>query len=509
MVVFSLILIILLAFICYNIYASDIDEGYDGYSYEYGYEDGIEAAVGLDGDATAHATHTTASTGEGTQKSPTNSPSFQREKDKKEERRKEALRLQQELKEKQLRLAAEEERKADALAEAAAKDKERVDFANNGGGQGYKKSVAKGMNKVMVSFANDRFLNITALQIDCVPMDKWGAKALPEDADATADGREVKMRDALSRVDGTFVEGDEEGNGDVKDSPVKKERKFDNPKVKTKPKKPTFRELQEKKMRERKDKEAAKEAARGSFQLGSTCEGIVCTSCKVLVEEFGGAVIAGVSNPDFAYVEDVLPPFCNRKEVQQRYIDLVGGMCESIVKERVGYKEAFLLPFEQDSVWTAAAMATSIMNKKKKVCSDIGACQAGHFQVALSSQDPKKKHWDDKCYVCQAFATELEERLQLRRAVSEGETSKVVSSLCDHLPLPDNLLPVCRELSSGPLQSDIAWLAYMHAEAIPRKKKANKLFKDQLCEEVKFCEAWVDEEEAAKEQAKKVEPVFF
>ena len=104
---------------------------------------------------------------------------------------------------------------------------------------------------------------------------------------------------------------------------------------------------------------------------------------------------------------------------------------------------------------------------------------------------------------------ELEERLQLRRVISEGETSRVVSSLCDHLPLADNLLPICHELSSGPQHSDIAWLAYMHAEAIPRQKKANKLFKDQLCEEINFCEAWVDEEEAAQEQAKKVEPVFF
>ena len=146
---------------------------------------------------------------------------------------------------------------------------------------------------------------------------------------------------------------------------------------------------------------------------------------------------------------------------------------------------------------------------KKKICSDIGAGQASHFQVALTTSDPKQKHWDDKCYVCQAFATELEERLQLRKTISEGETSRVVSTLCDHIAFPDNLLPVCRELSSGPQQSDITWLAYMHAEAIPRRKKTNKLFKDQLCEEIKFCEPWVDEEEAAVNEAKKVEPVFF
>jgi len=70
-------------------------------------------------------------------------------------------------------------------------------------------------------------------------------------------------------------------------------------------------------------------------------------------------------------------------------------------------------------------------------------------------------------------------------------------------------VPMCRELSNGPLQSDIAWLAYMHAESIPRRKKVNKLFTDQLCEEIKYCTPYVDEEEAAKVEAKKVEPVFF
>ena len=84
---------------------------------------------------------------------------------------------------------------------------------------------------------------------------QWGLRVIAEDADATTGGNERNMQDALSRVDGTFVggEGEDEGVGEEA-SEKKKVRKFDNPKVKTKPKKPTFRELQEKKMQLRKER---------------------------------------------------------------------------------------------------------------------------------------------------------------------------------------------------------------------------------------------------------------
>ena len=352
------------------------EDGYDGYAYEYGYEETEgETEIGHLGEIQGGVPPPTAnpSVSEGIIMkenkifSQTGAPSVQRDKEKKEERRLETERLQAQLKEKQRLLAIEEERRAAALIDAATRDKERSDFVKSGGSQGYKKSVGGGMKKVIIPLANERYLDIMAMQMDCVPLKEWGIISELRNETAANDEKS-KTRDALSRIDGTFEE-EKKDEEEVQES--KKERKFDNPKVKAKPKKPTFRELQEKKMQERKAKEAAKEAQRGSFLLGASCEGLVCASCKVLVEEFSSAVLAGVSNPEFMYVEDVLPPFCNRKEVQQRYVDLVSNMCETIVKERVGYKEAFLIPFEQDSVWTAAVMATSIMEKKKKVCKGL------------------------------------------------------------------------------------------------------------------------------------------
>jgi hypothetical protein len=476
------------------------NDSYDGYAYEY--QDEYKYEVSRDGGeevplGTESMTKTT---------EPTSMPSNQREKERKEERRRESLKMQQQLKEKQRKMKEEEDEKAAALAAKEAADQERSEFVRTGGGVGYKKNVGRGLKKVITPLANDQYLKSLALNYMCVPFDSWGVvkqnktKELEEEAKI----KEAEMKDQLSRLDGTFT-------ADKKETEEQKhpEKVYDNPKVKAKPKKPTFRELQEKKMQERKEKEEKKLAAIGSFPLGSSCEGLACASCRSLVEEFGDAVVSGASNPAFTYIEDVLPALCSRKEVKQRYSDLVGGMCDTIVTTRLGYKEAFVAPFEEDEQWTSASMVEKLPERTKKVCTDLGACEKKHFEVRLSSNNAQEKHWDDRCFVCQAFATELEERLQLRRATSEGDTDSVARTVCGKLALPTNLRPICEELSPGRYHSDVAWLAYMHAESIPRQKKASRLFKDQICEELKFCQPYVDEEEAAMQEAKKVEPVFF
>ena len=84
-------------------------------------------------------------------------------------------------------------------------------------------------------------------------------------------------------------------------------------------------------------------------------------------------------------------------------------------------------------------MSKTISDKSKKVCTDIGACDSKHFEVRLSSTKTKEKHWDDKCFVCQAFAIELEERLQLRKQVSESDTGDIARNICDKLAFPEKV----------------------------------------------------------------------
>jgi hypothetical protein len=43
-----------------------------------------------------------------------------------------------------------------------------------------------------------------------------------------------------------------------------------------------------------------------------------------------------------------------------------------------------------------------------QVCTDVGACDAEQFEFVHEPLDYLQEHWDDKCYVCQAFAKDLE-----------------------------------------------------------------------------------------------------
>jgi hypothetical protein len=42
------------------------------------------------------------------------------------------------------------------------------------------------------------------------------------------------------------------------------------------------------------------------------------------------------------------------------------------------------------------------------VCTEVGACDAEQFEFVHKPLDYLQEHWDDKCYVCQAFAKDLE-----------------------------------------------------------------------------------------------------
>ena len=43
-----------------------------------------------------------------------------------------------------------------------------------------------------------------------------------------------------------------------------------------------------------------------------------------------------------------------------------------------------------------------------QVCVDVGACDAEQFDFISEAQDYTQEQWDDKCFVCQAFAKDLE-----------------------------------------------------------------------------------------------------
>ena len=107
----------------------------------------------------------------------------------------------------------------------------------------------------------------------------------------------------------------------------------------------------------------------------------------MLVQEFGNAVVAGIRDEKFQYIEDILPSFCRRKEIMLRYNDIVTEMCMMINAEKIGYREALLVPFEQDDNWKDVSTWTSLVPKTRQICGDkgIGACvDKDHFTVQVS-----------------------------------------------------------------------------------------------------------------------------
>lgn len=95
------------------------------------------------------------------------------------------------------------------------------------------------------------------------------------------------------------------------------------------------------------------------------------------------------------------------------------------------------------------------------MCTEIGACEVSEFEFYSKPQNKFQDQWDEKCFVCQAFAKDLEvriyscrfnnsksqywqfflffylynykERVQLTRHITETNIVGIVSKTCDRL----------------------------------------------------------------------------
>lgn len=64
---------------------------------------------------------------------------------------------------------------------------------------------------------------------------------------------------------------------------------------------------------------------------------------------------------------------------------------------------------------------------------EVGACSAEHFRFQTKAELRIQEQWDDKCFTCQAFARELEAKVQLSRQVTEGSIVSIVAETCNRL----------------------------------------------------------------------------
>ena len=95
--------------------------------------------------------------------------------------------------------------------------------------------------------------------------------------------------------------------------------------------------------------------------------------------------------------------------------------------------------------------------------------------------------------------------------VTETTIIPIVTTTCDRLDLPsDDYKEICKELVQGKLLSDITWLAKVHIESVARKVKGELRFGDKLCEEINWCQKWLDPQKLKEKAAtESMDMVFF
>jgi len=208
------------------------------------------------------------------------------------------------------------------------------------------------------------------------------------------------------------------------------------------------------------------------------------------------------------------------------------------VKEGYGYGEILFKFFEgaigsKEGFGTWAERVTStgfVSAAKRNVCRAITACNGTDFAPVQTRL--RQERWNASCHVCQAFAADLEARLQLlRRLESESEVVDAVRRTCDRLALALEYDALCRQIvadmeaQEGGERSldEVAWMAKLHGESLTAKRERNPLAKtaikigkgkgfypDKLCEALQVCQKWESAADLSKKKvAKEIDAVFF
>jgi len=391
-----------------------------------------------------------------------------------------------------------------------------VDISLNG----YHTNVGGGVNTVKMKLINDVYLNETAKIYDCLIQKQRGAfpKEKKEEEDEEEDEEDEKEGEGnsdgedsgegsskltLDEMNELIANGTDLSTLDQKNKSVEEAAK--------KKKKLTYREKQKMEMEERRKKQAEKEALKPKFLMGASCETLICGSCKALVEQFAHRVVRFANDPEMKYIEDLTKDFCDSREVNLEYVDMVPDLCGNFNLPKLGYKEVLVSVFEDNPTgkWDKV-MKWDLFDKQEKICTTIGFCSKEQFQFQDKPQKQIQEHWDENCFVCQRVAVDIEEALQLKRTVTETNVEALLLKTCDRLLLPGKYDAICRHMLSGRTLSDLTWLGKVHSESMIHGKKAEQTFEDKLCEEIDYCVPWKSTEDLQEEEEKKqIEEVFY
>lgn len=341
----------------------------------------------------------------------------------------------------------------------------------------------------------------------------------------------------------------------------------------------SFREKEMMKMEARKAEYARSRRAIPLYRMGPTCEDRICYSCRIVVEEFGLAVLRAVRDPKYRYIMDVADDgFCNSRDIYLKYKEQVYDMCNIIVKANKDYKDFLVASFEEEDLkvvdattkplpgtkdkyahyWdylskNIAAQTAFLHERKRNVCIALGACSSSDFEIATTAVYRQQEFWNETCFVCQAVVRDMETRVVLEKGVTESKATSIVGQTCAKMglvpvgstgtsltnldieraaaegninapPPPPPLSAeaaaaqlatqtahhdLCRNLTTDRLMDDLGWILKVHLEGVEKRLRSDSQFADKACNEVKFCEKWLEPDVVKKKELeKKVEAVY-
>jgi hypothetical protein len=161
----------------------------------------------------------------------------------------------------------------------------------------------------------------------------------------------------------------------------------------------------------KKEKKAGDEPATAKTRLlpGPVCEAQLCLACRVVVEEFGAALIRSVPDERFEYVHQVVQEdFCSSSGINSRFGPIVRDVCTSLLSNQM-YSRLLVHAFEGDvkEDWTEVFNVTSegIKTKQRDVCISAGACLPRDFVYIREPLTVEEADWTNQCAVCRAVTT--------------------------------------------------------------------------------------------------------
>lgn len=216
-----------------------------------------------------------------------------------------------------------------------------------------------------------------------------------------------------------------------------------------------------------------------------------------------------------------------------RYNRKVHDVCAYMTNQQA-YKNILVKPFESevDYDWDTDLdlSSHSISRKTAEICGTfslqfiiilandydihsgdggVQACEVDQLNEVLPAMTEEQVDWTSECFVCNAVANAVEERLALYSVLTQADAEKLVKNSCDMMLLDAGDMGICRILTSAENGDEFAWAAQRHREAMDGKEREAMTFAEKVCYPIAGCALWIDSSKAKNiKEDRAMEAVF-